>query len=334
MSDRTERASKKTIGIVIPAYNEEKCVDELVERLTRVFNSETNYSFECVIIENGSIDNTWLKLGSATYGDSRFRLIKLSRNFGMDGGLTAGIDLVDGDALVLMAADLQDPPELIPEFLRKWEEGYENIYGLIVSRNSSHPLRRMNSWLFYRIAHYLSNGQIVKNASDFRLVDRKVYLAVRSMGERNRFVRGLFAWVGFKSIPIELSRPPRFAGESNAHTSIVLDLAIKGILSNSYKPLKLISTLGLGLSLLSFLLVPAFAVLWVIAGVPFSGFGTLVALNLVIFSLLIGALGIIAEYLALNYEEVKGRPSYLVSIDSINGNQQEFLSNLLPEDRR
>ena len=317
----TDSADKKKISIVIPAFNEEDCIDELVDRLTRIFKLETSYSFECVIIENGSTDNTWIKLEAATNGDLRFRLIKLSRNFGMDGGLTAGIDLVDGDALVLMAADLQDPPELIPDFLRKWEEGYENIYGLIVSRNSSHPLRRLNSWLFYRIAHFLSNGQIVKNASDFRLVDRKVYLAVRSMGERNRFVRGLFAWVGFKSIPIEFSRPPRFAGVSNAHTSVVLDLAIKGILSNSYKPLKLISTIGLGLSLLSFLLVPTFAVYWVLAGVPFSGFGTLVALNLMIFSFLIGALGILAEYLALNYEEVKRRPSYLVSIDSINENE-------------
>lgn len=320
VNHESDSTNKKRISIVIPAFNEEGCIDELVDRLIRIFELETSYSFECVVIENGSTDKTWIKLEAAAKGDSRFRLIKLSRNFGMDGGLTAGIDLVDGDALVLMAADLQDPPELIPDFLRKWEEGYENIYGLIVSRNSAHPLRRLNSWLFYRIAHFLSNGQIVKNASDFRLVDRKVYLAVRSMGERNRFVRGLFAWVGFKSIPIELSRPPRFAGESNAHTSIVLDLAIKGILSNSYKPLKLISTIGIGLSLLSFLLVPTFAVYWVLAGVPFSGFGTLVALNLVIFSFLIGALGILAEYLALNYEEVKRRPSYLVSIDSINEN--------------
>lgn len=317
MENESELKGKAMISVVIPAFNEEDCIDELVARLIKVFDLELGYSFECVIIDNGSTDNTWLKLKSVTHGDPRFRSIKLSRNFGMDGGLTAGIDIIEGDALVLMAADLQDPPELIPEFLRKWELGFENIYGLIISRNSSHPLRRLNSWLFYRIAHYLSNGQIVKNASDFRLVDRKVYLAVRSMGERNRFIRGLFGWVGFKSIAVELSRPPRFAGESNAHTSVVLDLAIKGILSNSYKPLKLISTLGLSLSLLSILLLPGFAIFWVIAGVPFSGFGTLVALNLVTFSLIIGAIGILAEYLALNYEEVKGRPSYVVSIDSI-----------------
>lgn len=319
MDQNSAEISKKTISLVIPAFNEEACIDELVGRLIKVFEREHSYAFECVIVENGSTDNTWEKLLMATEGDKRFRIIKLSRNFGMDGGLTAGIDIVDGDALVLMAADLQDPPELIPEFLRKWEEGYENIYGLITSRSSSHPLRRVNSWLFYKIAHYLSNGQIVKNASDFRLVDKKVYLAVRSMGERNRFVRGLFAWAGFKSYPIELSRPPRFAGESNAHTSVVLDLAIKGIFSNSYKPLKMISTIGLTLSMLSLFIIPVLGVYWVISGVPFSGFGTLVALNLVIFSFIIGVLGIMAEYLALNYEESKGRPSYLISINSLQG---------------
>lgn len=317
MSIERNNSSKKKISIVIPAFNEEACVEELVNRLGEVFKSEIVYDFECVIVENGSTDGTWDELCKVTKGDYRFRLVKLSRNFGMDGGLTAGIDLVSGDALVLMAADLQDPPELIPKFLREWEDGFENIYGLITSRKSSHPVRRLNSWLFYKIAHYLSNGQIIKNASDFRLVDKKVYLAVRAMKERNRFVRGLFAWVGFKSVSIEMARPERFAGESNAHTAVVLDLAIKGMFSNSYKPLKLISTTGLFLSLTSLTLVPVLATYWIVNGVPFNGFGTLVAINLVVFSFLIGALGILAEYLALNYEEVKKRPHYVISVDSI-----------------
>jgi len=307
---------KKRISVVIPAFNEEDCVEELVRRLALVFEAENSYIFECLIVENGSTDGTWNELRKFTSGDSRFRLIQLSRNFGMDGGLTAGIDLVSGDALVLMAADLQDPPEMIPQFIRKWEEGFENVYGLIISRPTSRPLRRLNSWLFYKIAHYLSNGQIVKNASDFRLVDKKVYMAVRSMKERNRFVRGLFAWVGFKSTPVEMKRPSRFAGESNAHTFVVLDLAIKGMFSNSYKPLKLISSVGLLLSFLSLILVPVLGIAWIVTGVPFNGFGTLVALNLVIFSLVIGALGILAEYVALNYEEVKARPHYVISRDS------------------
>ncbi|MEY4657229.1 MAG: hypothetical protein RL466_42 [Actinomycetota bacterium] len=318
MRSTTKDIQKKRISLVIPAFNEEDCVEELVRRLALVFEAENSYIFECLIVENGSTDGTWNELRKFTSEDSRFRLIQLSRNFGMDGGLTAGIDLVSGDALVLMAADLQDPPEMIPQFIRKWEEGFENVYGLIISRSTSRPLRRLNSWLFYKIAHYLSNGQIVKNASDFRLVDKKVYMAVRSMKERNRFVRGLFAWVGFKSTPVEMNRPSRFAGESNAHTFVVLDLAIKGMFSNSYKPLKLISSVGLLLSFLSLILVPVLGIAWIVTGVPFNGFGTLVALNLVIFSLVIGALGILAEYMALNYEEVKARPHYVISLDSDN----------------
>ena len=316
MSATKTNSGQKKISIVIPAFNEEDCVEELVKRLIMVFEAEDTYIFECLIIENGSTDGTWDRLRNLTHGDNRFRLIKLSRNFGMDGGLTAGIDLVSGDALVLMAADLQDPPEIIPQFIRKWEDGFENVYGLIISRTSSHPIRRLNSWLFYKFAHYLSNGQIVKNASDFRLVDKKVYLAVRSMQERNRFVRGLFAWVGFKSAAVEIKRPSRFAGESNAHTFVVLDLAIKGMFANSYKPLKLISSSGLLLSFLSLILVPILGVYWISAGVPFNGFGTLVALILVVFSLVIGALGILAEYMALNYEESKSRPHYVISSDS------------------
>lgn len=307
---------EKKISLVIPAFNEEDCVDELINRLLAIFRAESQYEFECLIIENGSRDSTWDRLVLKTSNDKRFRLIRLSRNFGMDGALTAGIDLVSGDALILMAADLQDPPEFIPEFLRKWEQGFENVYGLVASRKSTHPVRRFNSALFYKLAFYLSNGQIAQNASDFRLVDRKVYLAVRTMREKNRFVRGLFSWVGFKSVGIELARQPRFAGRSNAHTLVVFDLALKGIFANSYKPLRLISLTGFLLSFVSLVSIPILTSFWIIRGVPFSGFGTLVAFNLVSFSLIIGALGIIAEYLSLNYEEVKGRPSYLICEDS------------------
>ena len=137
----------------------------------------------------------------------------------MDGGLTAGLNVIDADAVVLMAADLQDPPEFIPEMIRKWEEGYENVYGVVTERRGTGPVRRMNSRLFYWVAGKLTDDRITSNASDFRLVDRKVYEAVRSMEERNRFVRGLFSWVGFKSIGLPMVRAPRFAGESKAYSS-------------------------------------------------------------------------------------------------------------------
>jgi glycosyltransferase involved in cell wall biosynthesis len=305
--------SKRLISLIIPAYNEEDCVDELARRLSKVFDTEPQYEFEAIIVENGSIDSTWQKLQLISEADSRFKVLKLSRNFRMDGGLTAGLDYIKGDACILMTADLQDPPELISTFLRKWEEGYENIYGIVTKREGTGPIRTMNSKLFYWLAGKLTDGRIPRNASDFRLVDRKVYVAVRGMTERNRFVRGLFAWAGFKSIGIPMERPPRFGGVSNAHTFKVLDLAFKGIFAHSYKPLRLITVFGFILSISSFLSILPLLFLWIVYGVPFAGFGSLVALFLLILGTVSLMLGILSEYVGLIYEEVKGRPNYLVS---------------------
>ena len=305
--------SKKLISLIIPAYNEEDCVEELFNRLDAVFATEPQYDFEVVIVENGSIDSTWVKLQAIAEKDSRFKILKLSRNFRMDGGLTAGLDFIKGDACVLMTADLQDPPELIPQFLRYWEQGYENIFGVITKREGTGPIRTMNSKLFYWLAGKLTDGRIPRNASDFRLVDRKVYEAVKSMTERNRFVRGLFAWAGFNSIGVPMERPPRFGGVSNAHTLKVLDLAFKGIFAHSYKPLRLITVFGFVLSGLSFISIVPLFFLWLFVGVPFAGFGTLVGLFLLVFGIVSLMLGILSEYVGLIYEEVKARPNYVVS---------------------
>lgn len=304
---------KKLISLIIPAYNEEDCVDELAKRLSQVFDSEKIYDFEAIIIENGSIDSTWEKLQAISDADGRFKVLKLSRNFRMDGGLTAGLDYVNGDACVLMTADLQDPPELIPTFLRKWEEGFENVYGVVTKREGTGPIRTMNSKMFYWLAAKLTDGRIPRNASDFRLVDRKVYIAVKGMTERNRFVRGLFAWAGFNSIGIPVDRPPRFGGVSHAHTFKVLDLAFKGIFAHSYKPLRLITVFGFFISTISFISIIPLFFLWVFVGVPFAGFGTLVGLFLLVFGIVSLMLGILSEYVGLIYEEVKARPNYLVS---------------------
>ena len=303
----------KSVCLVIPAYNEEDCVDELASRLKAVFDSEMNYSWQAVIVENGSIDSTWMKLSKIAEDDPRFKIIRLSRNFKMDGGLTAGLDYLSSDACILMSADLQDPPELIPTFLRKWEEGYENVYGIVSERQGTNLIRRFNSQLFYKIASKLSDGSIPKNASDFRLVDKKVYETVRRMTERNRFVRGLFAWVGFKSIGVPMIRPPRFAGASNAHTFVVLELALKGIMANSYKPLRFISLFGLCLSLFSFLVLFPMIIAWLFVGVPFAGFGTIVTLILFGIGIQSLMLGVVSEYIGLVYEEAKSRPNYVVS---------------------
>jgi glycosyltransferase involved in cell wall biosynthesis len=307
--------TKQLISIIVPAYNEEACVEELARRLALVFDANPKYDFEAIIVENGSIDKTWELLQQIYEKDNRFKTIQLARNFRMDGGLTAGLNYATGDAVVLMTADLQDPPELITEFLKKWEEGYENVYMVVTKRTGTGPIRTFNSKAFYWLAGKLTDDRIPKNASDFRLVDRKVYEAVRGMEERNRFIRGLFAWVGFKSIGIEAERPERFGGVSNAHSLKVIDLAFKGIFSHSYIPLKLITLCGILLSGISIVSLVSFAISWVFIGVPFAGFGTIVSLVLLIFGILTFMLGLIAEYIGLIYEEVKQRPNFVVSTE-------------------
>ena len=306
-------SARKLINVVIPAYNEEDCVEELAKRLAAVYDEESEYDFETIIIENGSIDSTWEKLEVIAKSDSRFKIVKLSRNFRMDGGLTAGLSFCKGDAAVLMTADLQDPPELISKFIRKWEEGFENVYGIVTKREGTGPIRKFNSGAFYWLADRLTDGRIPRNASDFRLLDKRAYEAVRSMDERNRFVRGLAAWVGFRSIGIDMERPPRFGGVSNAHTFKVLDLAFKGIFAHSYVPLRLITLTGAAVFGASILTLIGLAIKWIAFGVPFSGFGTIVALLLAAFGLLSLMIGIVSEYVGLIYEEVKRRPNFVVS---------------------
>jgi dolichol-phosphate mannosyltransferase len=305
--------SKKLISIVIPAYNESDCVDELASRLKSVFKEKSEYEFECILVENGSEDDTFSKIQAINKEDSRFKVLQLARNFRMDGGLTAGLSVVSGDACVLMTADLQDPPELIPEFINLWESGYENIYGVVTKREGISWLRSFNSKLFYSLAGRLTSGRITKNASDFRLVDKKVYEAVNTMTERNRFVRGLFSWVGFRSIGVEMVRPPRFGGKSNADTLKVLDLAFKGIFAHSSVPLRLITILGFLLSVIALITLGIYVVSAVLFGVPFDGFGTLVSIALGGLAITTLLLGVIGEYVGLVYEEVKQRPNYVIS---------------------
>ena len=303
---------KRLVSVIVPAYNEADCVDELFTRLADVFDKEQDYDFEAVIVENGSTDGTYSKLLAINGKDPRFKVLKLSRNFRMDGGLTAGLSVIDSDACILMTADLQDLPEQIPALIRKWEEGFENVYGIVTDRQGTGPIRTFNSKAFYWLAGKLTDNRIPKNASDFRLLDRKVYEAVRNMDERNRFVRGLVAWVGFNSVGVEMARPPRFAGESKAYSFQVIDLAFKGIFAHSYIPLRIITVTGVSVSVFSIVAFIALLLRWILVGVPFGGFGTIVTIVLFSFGLLTFMLGIMAEYLGLIYEEVKKRPNFVI----------------------
>jgi glycosyltransferase involved in cell wall biosynthesis len=303
---------RRLISVVIPAYNEEAVVDELCRRLQAVFAGNSAYDFEAIVVENGSADSTYERLLAVHRSDPRFKILRLARNFRMDGGLTAGLQYAKGDAAVVMTADLQDPPEIITEFIKKWEEGYENVYGIVTKRTGTGLVRRMNSQLFYFLVNRLTNGLFPRNASDFRLVDRKVYETVNSMKERNRFMRGMFVWAGFRSVGVEHERAPRFAGEAKSYTSHVLELAIKGILAYTYIPLKIITLIGILFSSLSFFMLAGIIVRVLVWGVPFPGFGTIMAVMLLMFGFLFTMLGVMSEYIGLIYEEVKQRPNFIV----------------------
>lgn len=311
-SDRTVSSERKKIAVVTSAYNEGECIEELARRLAAVFKALPAYDCEAVIVDNGSEDDTFEKLERIRRNDPQFKVVQLARNFRMDGGLTAGLAVVDADAVVLMTADLQDPPEMIPLFVAQWEAGYENVYGIVTVRRGTGKLRRMNSRLFYWGIGKLTGHLIPANASDFRLLDRRVYEQVRSMDERNRFVRGLVAWVGFRSIGVEHERAERFAGTSKAHSIGVTQLAVKAVFAHSQVPLVLIPLVGLGLFVTSVLALIGLTIDWMTRGVPFPGFGTIVALMVMLFGILFCFLGIVSIYIGLIYEEVKGRPNFVV----------------------
>lgn len=315
MSDRvsaTGVGARRLISVVSPAYNEQDNIDELARRLKLVFEGLPSYDFEVILVENGSADGTWEHIRAVSEADPRFKSVALSRNFTADGGVSAGLAYATGDAAIIMCADLQDPPELIPAFVERWEQGYENVYQIVTRREGTGMVRRMNSWLFYWLINRLTGGAFPKNVSDYRLVDRRVYDAINQMHERNRFMRGMFFWAGFKSVGVEHERPPRFAGESKANTRLVVGMAVNSILSYSYFPLRLITYVGLGVSAFAFLLL-AYEIVRIVAyGVPFAGFGTLLTVMLVMFGFLFTMLGVVAEYIGLIYEEVKQRPNFIV----------------------
>jgi dolichol-phosphate mannosyltransferase len=304
---------KKLISIVIPAYNEEDVLDELQRRLKNIINSNTDYEFEIIIIENGSWDSSFEKLVQINKEDPRFKIVKLSKNFGCDGGITAGLKYAKGDAAVIMNADLQDPPEMITQFLKKWEEGYEIIYGIIERREGVSFTRKILSKLAYEIIYNLTHEAIPKNASDFRLIDKKVYLIVNNMEEKNKFLRGIIAWTGFKQTGIPYERPARYAGETKAGFCAALNVAMNGIFSFSYFPLHIATILGFVISAISFGLIFLELAFFFIYGQIVPGFTTTIVLILFLFGMLFFLIGIVGIYIARIYDEVKQRPNFIVT---------------------
>lgn len=309
-------AKKTTLDIITSAYNEEECLPELFDRIEKVMSQEPGYEYRILVMDNGSWDKSWPIIQAAAERDSRIQGFRMSRNFVLDAAFTCGLDHAKADVAVIMTSDLQDPPEAIPTLLRKYEEGFDQVLVKITSRDSVPFVRRKLSNLFYRIAYKLTDGMLPESVSDFRLVNRNTYEAIRRLRESHRFLRGLGSWVGFKTTEIELERPPRFAGESKwLGVSLfgVIAHASRSILAYSATPLLWVSALGILLSALSLVSVIGLAVFWLISGVPFAGFGSIISLIFLGFSLTMLGIGILAQYLGLVYEEVKQRPLYILA---------------------
>jgi polyisoprenyl-phosphate glycosyltransferase len=313
MTDQDAPRNRKLISIVTPLYNESANVDELARRLAAVFDQyQDRYDFEVIAVENGSADDTYEKLLAVRARDARWKVIQLSRNFLMEGGMTAGLSAAQGDAAVIMASDLQDPPELIPRFIEKWEEGYENIFQVINRRPDESRFRRFCAAAFYRIINAVSDTPVPRNASDFRLVDRLVYQAFNGLGERNRMVRAMWGFLGFRSCGIEAERAPRHGGRSSYNFLLFAAFAMRGILSSSNVPLKAIPFFGAACAAFSFVILAGVVVRAYLYGVPFDGFGTITGLMLMLFGFLFLLLGLVSEYVGMIYNETRRRPSFIV----------------------
>ena len=305
---------KKLISIVIPIFNEEGNIYPLYKELSKLINVEKKYIFEIIAVEHGSTDITFEKLLKIHLKDKKLKIIQLSKNFGnADCAIEAGLQHSSGEAAVIIMADLEESPEVISKFLRKWEEGYEIVYGVVKERPKNIPLtRKIASVMYYKILNSLTGNMFPENASDFRLIDKKVYQVINKMEEKNKYLRGLITWSGFNQIGIPFKRTKRYSGESKATFFTVFRVALNGIFSFSYTPLKFVTVLGFMLSAISFLIIIYQITLYIIYGRGVPGISTIVVLNSFLFGMLFLILGIIGEYLSRIYDEVKGRPNFIV----------------------
>ena len=302
------------ISIVSPAYNEASNIDLFIEE---VFREARNlaYRIELIIVDDGSSDNTSIK---ALESPHPVRLIRLSRNFGKENALTAGIENAHGDAVILMDSDMQHPVRLIPEFIKAWEDGNEMIYGVRKDRQDRSYIVKAASNLFYRMLEKSTSINIPRGAGDFRLLDKKVVAAISSLPERNRFMKGIFSWVGFKSHAVFFSPPERHSGKSSFNFKALFNLAITGVTSFSILPLRLWTLIGTIVSSLAIMygVYISIKTLWFGADVP--GWATIADSVLFLGGIQLISIGIIGEYVGRVFEEVKQRPNYIIKEDITN----------------
>jgi glycosyltransferase involved in cell wall biosynthesis len=301
-----------TLTIVIAAYNEQAALPAMHPRLAKVLDG-LDVAARVLYVDDGSRDGTWEQLRLIAEADPRVSLLRLARNFGKELALTAGLDLVQDDAAIVLDADGQDPPELIPDFVAKWREGYDVVYGTRSRREGETWLKKLTAHGFYRVMRRLSDTDIPRDTGDFRLMSRPVLDALRQLRERQRFMKGLFTWVGFRQVSLPYERQARVAGATKFNYWRLWNLALEGITSFSTVPLRLATYVGVLAALLAFawgLWIIARTVLW---GDPVEGWPSLMTVVLFLGGVQLVALGIIGEYLGRLYVEAKQRPLYLVS---------------------
>jgi glycosyltransferase involved in cell wall biosynthesis len=305
------------LTIVVPAYNEASVLDDFHARLLAVVDGLA-VDTHVLYVDDGSHDDTWERI-TGYCNDARVGGLRLSRNFGKEAALTAGLDAVSEGAAVVIDADLQDPPELIPALIEPWQAGYDVVYATRSARAGESALKRFTAAAFYRVMERLSDTPLPRDTGDFRLLSRRALDALGQLRERQRFMKGLFAWIGYRQISIRYERDPRFAGDTKWNYWRLSQLAIEGITSFSTAPLRLATWVGLGAAAFAFvygLWVLAKALLW---GDPVRGYPTLMVVILFLGGVQLLALGVIGEYLGRNYAESKQRPLYFIAERRRNG---------------
>jgi len=298
-------------SIIVPLYNEEEVIEECHKRLSETMES-CGGLYEIIFVNDGSRDRTMEIARDIAGADSHIKIISFSRNFGHQNAITAGMNRAAGKAVVVIDADLQDPPYVIPDMIAKWKEGYEVVYGKRVERKGETAFKKGSAKGFYRFMNMLSDVNIPADAGDFRLLDRKVIEALKTLPERNRYVRGLVSWVGFKQTAVEYVREGRFAGKTKYPLRKMLKFATDGVASFSYKPLKISTVIGVILAICSFAYLIYVLYLRLFTDATVSGWASLAVISLFFNGVVLIILGIIGEYIGRIYDEAKGRPLYII----------------------
>jgi glycosyltransferase involved in cell wall biosynthesis len=310
-AQRARRPADPLLSLVVPVFNEEEAIDLFLDTVVPMLERDRQ-RFEMVFVNDGSRDETFARLFDRSLADRRIRIVNLSRNFGKEAALTAGIDHARGDILIPIDIDLQDPPELIATFIARWREGYDIVYGVRAARRADTRTKRVSAGWFYRVFNSMSPVRIPPNVGDFRLVDRRAVEVLRQLPERNRFMKGLFAWVGFNSVGVPYERPERAAGTTKFSLWRLWNFAIDGVVSFSTAPLRAWFYVGVVIAAIAVFYAIFIVTRVLILGIDTPGYASLLIAVLLMGAIQLLSLGIIGEYLGRLFLEVKSRPIYVV----------------------